>query len=84
MMQDAKHLAEVDTTAFGRSNPFLSSSEVPHSDPPPYESVVMHDGGVCLLASEFYIVAPVLQFALTFLREHAWAGSCRDMHSYVS
>ena len=46
-MQDAEHLAEVDTTAFGRSNPFIGSSEVPHSDPPPYESVVMHDGGVC-------------------------------------
>jgi hypothetical protein len=41
-MQDT----EVDTTAFGSSNPFQGSSTGPHNDPPPYESVVMHDGGV--------------------------------------
>ena len=38
-------MLEVDTTAFGNSNPFSGSGqETQDSPPPPYESVVMHDG----------------------------------------
>ncbi len=38
-------MLEVDTTAFGNSNPFSGSGqETQDGPPPPYESVVMHDG----------------------------------------
>ena len=60
VMQDT----EVDTTAFGSSNPFQSSSAEPHSDPPPYESVVMHDGGVGYTSSTSLTVALGTQLPL--------------------
>ncbi|BDA48046.1 Sorting nexin-2 [Coccomyxa sp. Obi] len=45
MAQGKDQMLEVDTTAFGNSNPFSGSGkEAQDGPPPPYESVVMHDG----------------------------------------
>lgn len=45
-MQGKDQLLEVDTTAFGNANPFSGSGEgAQDGPPPPYESVIMHDGG---------------------------------------
>lgn len=45
VQQGKDQMLEVDTTAFGNTNPFSGSGEgAQDGPPPPYESVVMHDG----------------------------------------
>lgn len=45
LLQGKDQLLEVDTTAFGDSNPFSGQGQgAQDGPPPPYESVIMHDG----------------------------------------